>query len=278
MPVSARAARAGEVPSPVSIGCPWWGASDSLEEERHRRRLRREEPKGGSIQSMSLTNLASRFSISDVLALVSIAAGFLIYFLQRSRRSLGYRVFDVRPVAPPDFDRPSPPEHDIAIEYVNLGNVPLVASDFVSPLTTEFPGSGAVVASRCFRSALGANTPSQVRHSGTEGVVLPPLLNPGESVRAEFRVRKFGGQVRVRARVAGVTGVANVAVSSLCWMYATAFAGFYIAFLANRIRTHEAVDHYFFLLLMTPFTILAVVQVSRVVRAQCLGWAFRPTI
>lgn len=212
-----------------------------------------------------MLDLLSRFSLADTLTLLSIAAGFLVYFLQRQRKRLGYRVFSANPIPPHDRDHP---EHEVAIEYVNIGNVPLVRDDFVSPITTEFTGAAEVLGSREFVSAIAEGAPADISHLGREGLVTPLLLNPGESVRTEYRVRRFARKIRVRGRIIGVTSIVNTVVSRTFWTHVGVLAAFYAGFVISRIRARELVDHYFFLLMVAPYSIMAFTQIRRAIRDQ----------
>jgi hypothetical protein len=223
-----------------------------------------------------MNDLLSKFSFGDVLAFIGIATAFVIYFLQRQRKALSYRVFAVTRVAPFDFDAPSPAEHDIAVEYVNSGNVPLLASDFLSPIVTDFPDSDVVVSSRRFISAFANNPPSQVTHVDSKASLELQLLNPGESARAEFRVREFKGSVRVRARIVGVNTINNLEVTRVLWWQVTTIAMFYLGYVVNRFRQHELISHFTFFVLIIPFAVMSVVHLIRTVRNQQMRWAFRP--
>lgn len=227
---------------------------------------------------MTYDQIASPFSLSDTIALVAIAAGFVVYAFQRQRRRLGYRIFSSERVTPFDFDQPGPREHEVAIQFLNDGNVPLIAADFLTPLTVRFSDSGTVSSSGAFQSAIDENLQLTVSHSAREGLVQLPLLNPGESVRARFRVREFQGQVRIAARIVGIRQVHNMAVREVAWLHSGLLASLYIGFVATRLRDHEAIDHASFWLVATPFVAYSLIRFVRVMRQQHLSWKVRPNV
>lgn len=223
-----------------------------------------------------ITELFSRFTLSDVLAIASIIAGFVIYGFQRQSKRLGYRVFSTEPVPPFDFNRAGAPEHDISVEVLNDGNVPLTAADFLSPIVVDFHNSKQVMSAHLFLSATVDNLPVSVSHLGREGHIQAPLLNPGERVRATFRVQKFEGDVRVKARIIGVNRVHNVAVREAISLHLTLFLTMCLGFIAARLRDHDVIDQGWFWFFTAPYLLFSVLRIVSVGRQQFLGWMFCP--
>lgn len=225
-----------------------------------------------------IRELYSRFTLSDVLAVVSIIAGLVIYILQRPSKRLGYRVLSAKLVVPFDFKHPDPLEHDILVEVLNNGKVPLVAADFLSPVIVDFHNSRKITSSNRFLSAHADNLPVSVSHLGREGHIQTPLLNPGESVRATFRVQEFKGDVRVNSRVIGMNRVHNVAVREAISMHLGLFSSLYAGFIVARLRDSDVIDQGWFWIFAAPFLLVSVLRIVSVFRQQFLGWMFRPAI
>jgi hypothetical protein len=225
-----------------------------------------------------IRELFSRFTLSDALALASIVVGIVIYVLQQQNKRLGYRVFSTKPVLPFDFRNPGPREHDVAVEVRNEGSVPLVAADFLSPIVIDFYNSKQVTSSHLFLAAFADNPPVSVSHLGREGHIQTPLLNPGERVRAIFRVQEFEGDVRVRARIIGVNRVSNVVVREAISLHLTLLLTLYLGFIVARLRDHDVIGQSSFWIFTAPYLLFSVLRIRSVVRQQFLGWMFRPDV
>jgi hypothetical protein len=226
----------------------------------------------------TIRELFFRFSLSDALAVAGIVVGFVIYWLQRQSKRRGYRVFSTEPVLPSGFKRPSPRERDIVVEVHNDGSVPLVAADFLSPIVVDFHNSKQIMSSRPFLSAFADNLPVQVSHLGREGHIQPPLLNPGERVRATFCVQEFEGDVRVRARIIGVKRVHNVAFREAISLHLSLLSTLYLGFIVARLRDHDVIDQSHFWILTAPYLMFSVFRIASIARQQFLGWMFRPDV
>lgn len=152
--------------------------------------------------------------IGALLALLAIAVSFWVYILQKpKKRLLIERVARVPLItlgadATPGLQitmngRTINQATVILVRVVNIGNTPLPASDFESPITLEFEEKSIVLDARIAETE-PKDIPVQVTNTANTLSITKTLLNPGDSFTCRALVQDSKGSYAAKARVSGV--------------------------------------------------------------------------
>lgn len=153
--------------------------------------------------------------VGAVLALLAIGVAVWIYYAQRTRRQLLVESLLKMPLIAmgPTMvqglkilvnDEPINEAVIILIRVANVGNTPLTASDFESPISLTFASKSKVL----YAEVTEAKPPElQIVPSYQDNVVQfeRQLLNPGDSFSCRILVQDSKGKYAAAARVVGVT-------------------------------------------------------------------------
>jgi len=156
-------------------------------------------------------------AIRTMIAIIAIIVSVTLYFLNRKRKTLTYRVVRRgRLFQGPDAlqgrlqilldGSPATDVSLVLIEILNSGNEPIQAADFRKPLRFQFKQPSSVLGARVFWTRprdLDART--DFDKNGVE--LTPLLLNAGDAVTLEVLLDNFEGQIEHTVRVVGISQV-----------------------------------------------------------------------
>jgi hypothetical protein len=153
--------------------------------------------------------------VSVIIAVLAIIVSIVIFFLQRSTKSLDYEVVADRAIlAPtPQFGGkglevslngvPLRDPHLVVLRFVNFGDIPIRRDDFEIPLRISFPSGTTILSAQLSRT----NPPNlQVKLTGGKGsslLIEPLLLNDGDYFEIQMLV-DGSEEPSVGGRVVGV--------------------------------------------------------------------------
>ena len=162
--------------------------------------------------------------VGVLLALAAIAGSFIIYFLQRQRKSISYEVISKNQLLTVGEELAGKlqvlyegePATDICLlvlKLSNSGNQPVAMSDYERPISL---GTG--THSRILSVAVTEKDPEALSVELTveqSRVVLQPLLlNSNDFIILKLLVSDFGGAVIADARIVGVKGISKASQNS----------------------------------------------------------------
>ena len=162
--------------------------------------------------------------VGVLLAIVALAVSFIIYSLQRQRKTLSFEVVSRNQLLTVGEELEGKlqvlyeghPAKDICLivlKLFNSGNVPVATADYERPISF-CTGAGSKILSAAVTErepeALSVETEvDQIRI-----VVQPVLLNAKDSITLKLLVSDFSGSVVADARIVGVKAITRVGESS----------------------------------------------------------------
>lgn len=149
-----------------------------------------------------------------VLALIAVGVSLLVYFSQRARKRLFVETITRIPLVTSGAkgisgleiklnDRPISRAILLLVRIRNIGNRPILTTDFEEPVSIQFADNAVVLS-----ADVGESTPSDLaaRLIFTDRAVTieRQLLNPGDAFTCRILVENSKGEFTARARIAGV--------------------------------------------------------------------------
>jgi hypothetical protein len=159
-------------------------------------------------------------SVGVALAIAALAASFLIYSWQRSRRSVTYDVLSwtnlltVREQVAGKVQvfyegEPAKSLTLIVIRVWNSGNQPLLAAEFERPIAFRVE-TGSRILSAAVVETDPTGVAAEIEQYQDAVLLKPSLLNPADSVTIKLLVRDMGKALWPDARIAGVKQITLV--------------------------------------------------------------------
>jgi hypothetical protein len=152
--------------------------------------------------------------VGAILALAAIAVTYWIYVRQRQRHRVSYqRLTSIEVLTVKEhmagrvtvlFDgNPVKSMHIITMKIWNSGSVPILAADFVEPLSLRVVSSARLLSADII-SATPFNLRPVVKIEGSLATVQPLLLNPSDSFVVKLLVQDGGEHILPVGRIVGV--------------------------------------------------------------------------
>jgi hypothetical protein len=150
-----------------------------------------------------------------VFSLIGIIVTFAIYRFQEKRKRLSYAIVFSTSLLSVSRDlkkdslqvnwrgRDIDGLHLLAIRLTNVGDIPIVASDFESPVSFSFDfakESGEVLEAEVIPTEVSAT----LKTTKTSVELKPALMNKGDLAEIKVLLTDFSGEVKVTGRVVGV--------------------------------------------------------------------------
>lgn len=162
--------------------------------------------------------------VGAILTLVALAATFLIYWLQRQRKSLSYEVVSQNQLLTVREELEGrlqvlyegEPARDICllvIKLLNSGNVAVSAADYERPVSFA-TGASSKILSAAVTDVDPENLAVDISVDDSRVTVQPVLLNAKDSITLKLLVSDFSGSLSVDGRVVGVKTISNVGQTS----------------------------------------------------------------
>jgi hypothetical protein len=161
--------------------------------------------------------------IGSVLAVVAIIISLIIYFLQKSKKSLSYEILsetallsvakEVEDKIKILFEGDSVKNvHLILLKISNTGNVSILPSDFLKNITISFDNS-----TRILSAEISGKKPHSIEAiltiDGTELIISPSLWNSGDTITIKSLVSEFNEEIHVSGRIIGIKDIERLSNS-----------------------------------------------------------------
>ena len=161
-------------------------------------------------------------AVQTILAILAFVAGFIFYWKQHTRKSLGYEILSINPLSSVNpstlggyqqaglkftFNGVTISQaHFITVKFTNTGRIPIKKEDYDEPISLSFGKSASVLAYRELEKKPETIKLSLRTEAGDSGkvVVDPTLLNSKDSFVIEALVSNFDGEIIPRGRIVGV--------------------------------------------------------------------------
>lgn len=166
-------------------------------------------------------------SLLALAALIATIIGYVITYLRRQRKSLGYAVTSLIPLTSLQPQTLSsyqsaglqityrgetiPQAHVIAVKFTNIGNVPIKREDYDVPISLTF-GEGTKPLTWRFVEKKPETIELNSPKSDDTGklTIEPVLLNPKDSFTVEMLVSGLRGHLKLGGRIVGVKEIKNI--------------------------------------------------------------------
>ena len=154
--------------------------------------------------------------IGALIGLAALVLTIVIFWFQRKRRELSYRIDYQEPLLQIDNaiagrlkvlfdDTPVNEVYLLVVRVSNSGNVPILATDFVSPMElTLDPAAKILSASVGTQNPRNLGASISVENALQRIVVSPILMNPGDFFRLNILLTQSSYRLAVDGRVVGV--------------------------------------------------------------------------
>lgn len=202
--------------------------------------------------------------VAVIIAILAILISCFLYWKQRRNKALSYEILSRTPLLSVKeevkgklqilFDKkPVQQVHLVEIRLGNSGNVPILANDFERPVSLSFGEEGQILS-----ASIVETNPDSLRASivsdGKKVVLMPTLLNQGDSIKLKMLVSKFKNQIAVDGRIVGVKDIQPSSENPLRYLIPAAI-GFFM-FLVGVINTTIArAEHPLWLVFLIMLTI-----------------------
>jgi hypothetical protein len=164
--------------------------------------------------------------IAVVSVLLTVVSG-AVSWLAASDKSFGYVVLAETPLVrvQDEIDgrlqilldgKPITDTALIILRVQNTGNVPILRSDFDSPVTVSFRGSAEILNAEVLDTS-PKNPQAAVQVQGRDVVLSPVLLNGGDVVDLKIVLSEYRGIEDVGARIVGVNELTKIEDRTQLW-------------------------------------------------------------
>lgn len=151
--------------------------------------------------------------IATVLAITAILVSIILYLKQRRCKAVSYEILSQTPLLSVKGEikgqleilykgKPVQQVHLVLVRIINSGNTPILSTDYKLPISLNF-GEEANILTSAVVKADPRNVQAALRVEGRNAVLVPTLLNTGDSVTLKMLVTKFE-EVKVDGRIVGV--------------------------------------------------------------------------
>lgn len=158
--------------------------------------------------------------VAVILGILAILISYILYRKQGQKKALEYEIISSTPLLSMEeevkgklqilFDEePVKQVHLIQVMIFNSGNVPILSTDFKRPVGVSF-GKEAQILTAEVAEVNPDSLDVSTEIKGDEVVLVPTLLNQGDSVKLKMLVSRFGGQIAVDGRIVGVKDIRKI--------------------------------------------------------------------
>jgi len=157
--------------------------------------------------------------VGAVIALLGIVVGIVLQYRFRPRKALQYQIRSLPLVVYQKIvkDRiqvllDGAPVSDaglVTVTLTNTGNVSILPSDFVEPVTLTFDDASEVLQAEVTGSS-PSNLGGTLTNDSKTVVLNPVLLNSGDYLSLSVLAKPLGAQPRIDARIVGVSRVSGL--------------------------------------------------------------------
>lgn len=158
-------------------------------------------------------------SVGAILTLLAIFVSILLYRRQRKRKSLSYKIVSCAPLLSIGEEiknglqilynnKPIQQAHLVLVEIFNSGNTPVTTKDYEHPITLKFGEQAKILTTEIAETA-PPNLPASIKIEDEELVLLPTLLNEGDSVTLKALIENFD-ETNIDGRIIGVREIRQV--------------------------------------------------------------------
>lgn len=140
---------------------------------------------------------------SLMISFVALVISIRIYQKQRRLKEITYEV--IANTSSQSAPNASTGQHSLILKLWNSGNVPILPTDYVSPIVFEFGMGTQVLDTSVVETTPGIpkNTvPVKIRKSGVE--LEPFLLNSKDAITFKVLLDHFSGQIEPYSRIVGL--------------------------------------------------------------------------
>jgi hypothetical protein len=225
-----------------------------------------------------------QFLIGALIAIVTIIVSIVIYFKQRSRKRLSYRILSNTVLLGVEEEV----KKDIQLSYkgkaivgvrllvlriFNSGNVPVVSTDYEKPISIDLGKETRVLTAEVIKKS-PPNLQSAISIEDHVVTLYPALLNPADSITTKMLVTKYENGLEVNSRIIGVSRVEELREGSLLTKVILAYLAILLTWLLGSIAWSSTFRVPFFevfsyfSLIFYAFFALAIVAVSASTRAR----------
>jgi hypothetical protein len=151
-----------------------------------------------------------QFFTDVFLPVAGIICSVVIYFFQKSKKKISYRIVSVESL--PSYDKPvseiQNPDRKIIIEYNNAGNTPLQTADFYRPVKTNFVGAKIKqVETNVY--AFSEKFSIDISYQNSVCSFTPELMNSDDSMYVSYIIEDFKRKIYVETKIIGGYPVIN---------------------------------------------------------------------
>jgi len=155
--------------------------------------------------------------VAVILGILAILISYILYRKQSQKKSLEYEIISSTPLLSMEEEvrgklqmffnkEPVKQVHLIQVRIFNSGNMPILSTDFKRPVGLSFGEEAQILTAE-----IAEVNPDSLEASTTiedeEVVLVPTLLNQGDSVKLKMLVSKFDGQIAVKGRIVGIKDI-----------------------------------------------------------------------
>ncbi|HYX71952.1 MAG TPA: hypothetical protein VE732_04220 [Nitrososphaera sp.] len=158
--------------------------------------------------------------IGAVFGLIAIGVSVYLFVLQKSKKSLCYRVLTQTPLLAVNDEIKGKLQilyegviiqgvHLLVLKVICNGNVPIKSSDFEQPLTFSFGDEATILSMEVVETSPKTLNP-QLQLLSEKMVIQPVLLNNQDTFTIKLLIAQYNGKVDSQSRIIGVREVREV--------------------------------------------------------------------
>ncbi|MGC2238356.1 MAG: hypothetical protein WA584_19535 [Pyrinomonadaceae bacterium] len=160
--------------------------------------------------------------VGVILTLIGIVAAFIIFYLQRQKKSLAYEELTNTPVLTVDEqvsgkvkvlyeDKPIKNAQLIVIKLINDGNLPVTSKDYERNFSCTFGDNSKILSSEIVKTNPKELSPKFSPETNENQIILEPLLlNKKDFLVIKILVTDFKDEINIDARIIGVNRISKL--------------------------------------------------------------------
>jgi hypothetical protein len=168
-----------------------------------------------------------QFIIGLFIAIVTIFVSIIVYFKQRTRKSLSYEIVSLNPLLSVEKEIKNGVQilyrgkavsqvHLIIIRVINSGNTPILSTDYERPVSLSFGKEARVLTAEVSERNPDSLQPSaKIEEKRIE--FAPILLNQGDSITVKTLIDQFD-KISIDGRIVGVKNISEL-VETHFWFF-----------------------------------------------------------
>jgi len=173
--------------------------------------------------------------VGAVLGILAIIVSIILFFAQRKKKSLEYKIISQTPVLSAAEEiagqlqilfrgEPVQGVYLFVIRLLNAGNVPIASSDYERPVRLDF-GEEARVLTAEVSDVEPRNLDAEIASQDSFVQLKPVLLNSGDVITIKALVSNYKGQLTIDGRIIGVKDIVPQKDTSNIWSIAFMLTG-----------------------------------------------------